>query len=130
MVWSDLRYDDETMHPFGRPRRRDTVAPDTALFRLYRELIALRKQHLRLFVDGSMNWLRTYDAPGLLAYERVRGDQRAIVAFNVSAAPVEASFAADGSYRVASPAGGGTTVTSGELRTQLPPRAARVWIRE
>jgi glycosidase len=83
-----------------------------------------------LFVDGSMNWLRTYDAPGLLAYERVRGDQRAIVAFNVSAAPVEASFAADGSYRVASPAGGGTTVTSGELRTQLPPRAARVWIRE
>ena len=96
MVWADLRYDDETTHPFGRPRRRDRVAPDTALFRVYRDLIALRKQHLRLFVDGTLNWLLTDDARGLLAYERVLGDQRAIVAFNVSDAPQEISLAADG----------------------------------
>ena len=32
LVWSDLRYDDETTDPLGRPRRRDRVAPDTALF--------------------------------------------------------------------------------------------------
>ena len=70
MVWADLRYDDETTHPFGRPRRRDRVAPDTALFRVYRELIALRKQHLRLFVDGTLEWLLTDDAHGVLAYER------------------------------------------------------------
>ena len=48
MVWSDRRYEDEVVHPFGRPRRRDRVAPDTALFRVYRDLIALRKQNLRL----------------------------------------------------------------------------------
>jgi cyclomaltodextrinase len=130
LVWADLRYDDETTHPFGRPRRRDKVAPDTALFRVYRELIALRKQHLRLFVDGSLNWLRTDDGRGLLAYERVLGDQRAIVAFNVSDAPLEVSLEADGRYRVAFPAGSAVTVTEGTLRAQLPPREGRVWIRE
>ncbi len=64
MVWSDQRYEDEVVHPFGRPRRRDPVAPDTALFRVYRDLITLRKQNLRLFVDGTLNWLLTDDAPG------------------------------------------------------------------
>ena len=53
MVWGDLRYEDEVASPFGRPRRRDRVAPDTALFRVYQDLIALRKEHLRLFVDGA-----------------------------------------------------------------------------
>jgi glycosidase len=130
LVWADLRSDDETTHPFGRPRRHDKVAPDTALFRVYRELIALRRQHLRLFVDGSLSWLRTDDAGGLLAYERVLGDQRAIVAFNVSDAPLEVSIAADGRYRLAFPAGEAVTVSDGTLRAQLPPRAARIWIRE
>ncbi len=129
MVWSDRRYEDEVTHPLGRPRRRDKVVPDTALFRVYRDLITLRKQHLRLFVDGSMNWLSTSDARGLLAYERVLGDQRAIVAFNVSDAPLELTLAADGRYRVAFPAAGTVTADGGKLRAQLPARTARVWIR-
>jgi cyclomaltodextrinase len=130
LVWSDLRYDDETTDPLGRPRRRDRVAPDTALFRVYRDLIALRKQHLRLFVDGTVRWLLTDDAQGLLAYERVLGDQRAVVAFNNSGSTREASLAADGRYRVAFPAGAAMTVGNGRLKAQLPPRSARVWIRE
>ena len=130
MVWADQSYDDETTHPFGRPRRRDRVAPDTALFRVYRNLIALRKQHLRLFVDGKLTWLLTFDARGLLVYERVLGDRRAIVAFNVSDAPHEVSVAADGRYGVAFPAGGAVTAAGGVLRAELPPRAARVWVRE
>jgi glycosidase len=130
MVWSDLRYDDETTHPFGRPRRRDEVAPDTALFRVYRELIAMRRQHVRLFADGALHWLRTDDARGLLAYERVLGDQRAVVAFNLSAAPQDVSLPAEGRYRVAFPEGGPVAVTEERLQARLPPRTARVWIRE
>jgi len=130
MVWSGQRYDDETAHPFGRPRARDTVAPDTALFRTYRDLIALRKQHLRLFADGTLSWLATDDARGLLAYERVLGDQRAVIAFNTSNAPHEVSLAADGRYRVAFPGGGAVTVADGALRAQLQPRTATVWLRE
>lgn len=130
VVWADLRYDDETTNPVGRPRRRDRVVPDTALFRLYHDLIALRKEHLRLFVDGTLRWLITDDAQNLLAYERVLGNQRAIVAFNNSHAPHEVSLAADGRYRVAFPTGAAATVAKGKLEVQLPPQSARVWIRE
>jgi glycosidase len=89
----------------------------------------LRKQHLRLFVDGTLNWLRTDDARGLLAYERVLGDQRAVVAFNVSDTPVEISVPATGRYRIAHPAGAATLI-EGTLRARLPPQSQRVWIRE
>lgn len=130
LVWADLRYDDEAAQPAGPPRHRDRVAPDTALFQVYRDLIALRKQHLRLFVDGTLRWLHSDDARGLLVYERALGDQRAIVAFNVSDAPHEISVEAAGSYRLAFPAGGPVTVAQGTLKATLPPRAARVWIRD
>jgi glycosidase len=130
MLWSDRRYDDEVAHPFGRPRRRDQVAPDTALFRVYRELIGLRKENLRLLVDGKLNWLLTDDQRGLLVYDRVLGDQRAIVAFNVSETAQEISVPADGRYLVAFPAGEAATIADGTLKSQLPPREARIWIRE
>jgi cyclomaltodextrinase len=130
VVWADLSYDDEATHPLGRPRHRDRVVPDTALLRVYRDLIALRKQHIRLFVDGTLTWLLVDDARGLLAYDRVLGDQGAIVAFNASDAPRRVSVAADGTYRVAFPAGGVVTTASGVLTAELPPRTARVWIRE
>jgi glycosidase len=97
---------------------------------VYRELIALRKRHLRLFVDGTLSWLLTDDKDGLLVYDRVLGRQRAIVAFNVSDTPQQVSVAADGRYRLAFPASGPVTVANGRLEAQLPPRAARVWIRE
>jgi glycosidase len=100
------------------------------LFRVYRDLIALRKGHLRLFVDGTLHWLITDDAQNLLAYERVLGDQRAIVAFNVSGSPRDISIAADGRYRLAFPMGAGVTVADGTLRAHIPPRSGMVWIRE
>ncbi|MDZ4863187.1 MAG: glycoside hydrolase family 13 protein [Gemmatimonadota bacterium] len=130
LVWADLRYDDETAHPLGRPRPRNAVAPDTALFRVYRDLIALRKQHLRLFVDGTLNWLLTDDATGLLACERALGDQRAIIAFNATDISHEVAVAADGRYRVIYPAGDTVSATGGTLRAGLPARTARVWTRE
>jgi hypothetical protein len=62
-------------------------------------------------------------------HRRVLGEQRAVVAFNISDAPREVSVAAaDGRYRVAFPAGGGLSVAGGRLAARLPPRAARVWI--
>lgn len=131
MVWADLVYEDETTHPFGRPRRRDPVAPDTALLEVYRELIALRKQHLRLFVDGTLTYLLTDDARGLLAYERVVDDERAVVAFNISDRPrAFAVEAEDGVYRAVFPRGDAIQVTDGSLAADLPPRTAAIWIRD
>jgi glycosidase len=130
MVWADLTYDDEVAHPFGRARRRDRVAPDTALFRVYRDLIALRQRHLRLFVDGTLHWHVTDDARGLLIYERVLGDERAVVAFNLSDEPHEVAVSAEGSWRLAYPPEEGVAMADRTLTLTLGPRAARVWVKE
>ncbi len=131
MVWADLAHEEETAHPFGRPRRRDPVAPDTALFRIYEDLIALRTQHIRLFVDGALTYLLVDDAYGLLAYERVFGDERAVVAFNTSERPQNLALEVDdGTYRAVFPRGDAVRVTSGSLTADLPPRTAVVWIRD
>jgi glycosidase len=130
MVWADLRYDDETTHPFGRARHVDRVEPDTALWRVYQQLIALRKEHLRLLVDGSLTWLLTDDAKGLLVYDRALPGQRAIVAFNASDAPHRISVAARGRFRAVWPVGGGVTAVHGSLGALLPARTAMVWVRE
>jgi cyclomaltodextrinase / maltogenic alpha-amylase / neopullulanase len=125
MVWSDLRYEDESTHPFGKARRRDRVAPDTALSQVYRDLIALRKAHLRLFVDGSVRWIEAGADRGLLAYERALGDDRAVVAFNVSDGPMDFPANLDSGYRQAFPQGDTPSTAAG----RLPPRSARVWIK-
>jgi glycosidase len=131
MVWADLAYEDETSHPFGRPRLRDPVAPDTALLRVYKDLIALRMQHLRLFVDGALTYFLTDDAHGLLAYERVLGDERAVVAFNISGQRQTVALEVEaGTYRVVFPSGDAVDVTDGSLTAELPPRTAVVWIRD
>ncbi len=131
MVWADLVYEDETTHPLGQPRRRDPVAPDTALVRIYKELIALRKQHLRLFVDGALTYLLTDDERGLLAYTRVLEDKRAVVAFNTSGQPQTLALTVeDGIYRAVFPRGAAVDATAGTLSAELPPRTAVVWIHD
>jgi glycosidase len=130
MVWADLTYDDEVTHPFGKARPRDRVAPDAALFQVYRDLITLRRQYLRLFVDGEIGWLVTDDARRVLAYERVLGDQGAVVVFNASDEPHEVSVPADGTYRPALRAGDALSAAGGVLTVRLPARTADVWIRE
>lgn len=130
VVWADLRYEDETAHPAGRARPRAAVAPDTALLRVYRDLIALRTAHLRLFVDGSAGWLLADDAKGVVAYERVLGEQRAVVVLNASDLPQDVSLQAEGRYRQVWPAGEATAAEGGQLRVTLPARSGRVFVRE
>ncbi len=128
MVWPDLRYEDEVSHPFGRQRRRDRVVPDTVLLGVYRELIGLRKRYLRLFVDGSLRWIRTDDRDGVLMYERALGNQRAVVGFNASDREREVSV--EGEYRVAYPAGGAASGVGGKLSARIPAGGAVVWVRD
>jgi glycosidase len=130
IVWGDLKYDDESAHPFGRPRRHDQVRPDTALLRVYRTLIGLRKDHLRLLVDGELRWLETDDARGVLTYERSLGNQSAVVAFNVSDKAQTVASQPSGRYRLVFPPFGDSAVLQAPLKVQLPPRSARVWVRE
>ena len=130
VVWSDLTYEDEVADPFGRPRHRDPVAVDTALLRTYRELIALRKAHLRLWVDGTTGWLVTDDAHNALAYERALGGEQAIVAFNASEQSVNLAVPASGSFRALWPVEGQAVTSGDSLRVRLPAHGAGVWLRE
>jgi glycosidase len=132
MVWSDLSYEPEVADPLGRPRTPDPVEPDTVRLRAYRDLIALRRDHLRLFVDGDVEWLLTDDANRLLAYRRSLGGEEAIVAFNASEDVQEMEMpATDGAWRLAWPPRRDVETRSegGTLAARIPPLAARVWIR-
>lgn len=77
MVWEDLAYEPEASHPLGLTREPDPVRPDLGLRSVYRELIAMRRTHLELFVDGEVRpWSppggRVTGQPGdPLVYERV-----------------------------------------------------------
>ncbi len=132
MLWDDLEYEPERADPLGRQRRVDLVTPETGLTDVYRSLIALRRDHLRLFVDGDVRWLVADDADRILAYERSLGEDRAIVVFNAAEDPMELELEAqDGRWRRAHPPGekAEQRVREGTLRTRVAPLAAEVWIR-
>ncbi|MBL1212474.1 MAG: glycoside hydrolase family 13 protein [Ignavibacteriae bacterium] len=48
MVWEELNYDDETHHPFNKPRPADKVEFDADLFKWYKTLISIRKNNAEL----------------------------------------------------------------------------------
>lgn len=84
-----------------------------------------------LFVDGSVHAVLAADDLRLLAYERVLGERRALVAFNASDRAATLTLPLpEGTYRAAYPAGGEEReVTGDSLRLDLAPLSAQVWIR-
>jgi hypothetical protein len=80
-------------------------------------------------VDGTVGWLRTDDANGVLAYERRLGREHAVVAFNASDVPRKLSLPVDGRYRQAYPAGM-ATAPQDTLHITLEPRRAAVFVRD
>ena len=130
IVWEDLSYDDEVAHPGGLPRRRDVVRVDTALLSVYRQLIALRKEHVRLFVDGSHTVVVADDDRRLFAYQRTLDDAQAVVAFNASGAVQTMTIPANsGTYYAAFPAGANVDVTNDTITATMDPLSTRVWIK-
>ena len=133
VVWDDLAYEDEVVHPFGRPRSRDRVAPDTGLRRIYRELAALRRAHQRLFADGAVEWLRTDDAARVAVYARRLGAEAAVVALNASDVPAEIDWPDGGPWTVAWPRtdeGSSAGRSSPRDVLRIPPRGAVVLVRD
>jgi len=132
VVWDDLAYEDEVVHPFGRPRSRDRVAPDTGLRRIYRELAALRRAHQRLFADGAVEWLRTDDAARVAVYARRLGAEAAVVALNASDVPADLDWPDGGPWTVAWPRtdeGSSAGRSSPRDVLRIPPRGAVVLVR-
>ena len=84
MVWDDLEYEDETIHPMpGKGRKTDGVKPDLELRDFYRKLIAFRKETPALSY-GSLEFVLVDDENNTLAYQRSYGEEEILVVFNRS----------------------------------------------
>ncbi|HEX9005867.1 MAG TPA: glycoside hydrolase family 13 protein, partial [Bacteroidota bacterium] len=81
MVWAGMRFADEASHPFGKPRPRDPVAFDSALFEYYREAIALRASHPALR-RGDFRTILTDDARDLYGFTRSGDGESVMVLLN------------------------------------------------
>lgn len=81
MVWPEIDYENETLHPEGKTRALDVVKQDTALLNYYKKLIALRKSH-DVLVYGKIDFVIIDDANEVLAYKRWNNDEEIFVVFN------------------------------------------------
>lgn len=83
MVWSDIEYENETMHPFNKQRKDDKVRQDTILLDFYKKIITIRKSYPAL-TYGNIEFTIVDDENKILAYNRkYKGNEIAVV-FNKS----------------------------------------------
>ncbi|MCF6185657.1 MAG: alpha amylase C-terminal domain-containing protein, partial [Bacteroidales bacterium] len=83
MVWQDIKYEDETHHPFGKHRKTDKVEQDTALLNFYKTLIKIRKQN-PVLAYGDIDFILADDQHNTLAYSRNYKNAEIIAVFNKS----------------------------------------------
>lgn len=86
MVWPDIEYEDETLHPFGKKRKTDKVEQDTALLTFYKKLIQIRKDNPAL-ISGDLTFSLVDDENRTFAYNRTYEKHEIVVAFNKSEKP-------------------------------------------
>ena len=83
MIWSDLKYENETHHPFGLTRQNDTVEVNKDLLKFYQSVIKLRKEHESL-KRGKYRTVFVDDGKYIFAFERWTKSERIRVVFNTS----------------------------------------------
>jgi glycosidase len=81
MVWQGMTFDPQQADPLNRPREKDEVAFDEAMFGYYRSAVELRKQ-LPALRRGSIKFVRSDDQARFLAFERAAGTDKVLVGFN------------------------------------------------
>jgi glycosidase len=83
MLWANFRYDDEISHPFGMVRPIDKNTADLSLFKYYKSLIRIRKEHPALQL-GTYKTLLADDANDLFVFVRSHKSGQVLVAINNS----------------------------------------------
>jgi glycosidase len=86
MVWKDLKFENESIDPRGKPRQPDNPNFDSALFAFYKSAIALRNAH-PVLATGSVRFLAPDDKDQTLAMLRSGPDEDILVAINRSDTP-------------------------------------------
>lgn len=91
LIWNDLEFDDESADPFNRRRSSEPVRFDEKRFKLYQELIDLRKTHSVLRLGGKTYTLAD-DGRNILAYERYSDSELILVLINNDDSPQRVSY--------------------------------------
>ncbi|MDP3583227.1 MAG: alpha-amylase family glycosyl hydrolase, partial [Ignavibacteria bacterium] len=68
-VWSELKYEPETTHPYGKARPVDEVKFDKKLFSFYQKMASIRKQNEALTL-GNINFIVLNKEKKTLGYSR------------------------------------------------------------
>lgn len=126
MLWPELRYDDEIALADGTRRARpDPVAFDAALFRGYRERLALRRR-LEALSEGDYRPLLVVGRA--LVFARATATQTVVVAINAEDEPRELRILvpAQAARWYDALAEDRVVLASGELPLSLPPRSGVV----
>lgn len=80
-VWSELKYEPETTHPFGKPRPVDEVKFDNKLFSFYQMMASIRKQNEALTL-GNINFTVLNKEKKTLGYAREYNETKLYVIAN------------------------------------------------
>jgi cyclomaltodextrinase len=83
LIWDDLNFDDEKMHPLKGNVNAQKVAFDSNRYNLYKTLISIRKNN-PVLVYGTKNYTLVDDQRNLLGFEREYLGIHAIIIFNNS----------------------------------------------
>ena len=97
MLWQDLKYDDEAMHPFGLERPADKNEFNQSIFDYYKTLIGIRHAHPALKL-GDYRTLLTDSQREIFAFERKFPHDYIVVLLNNSDVKQTIQLPLDGKY--------------------------------
>jgi glycosidase len=84
MVWSDLKYESENIHPLGLKRAEDSVEANDDLLEFYKNIIRIRRENPAC-QQGNYQLELVDDEHGIFAFSRSLNDNKVLAIFNSSA---------------------------------------------
>ena len=83
MVWKELNYETETIHPTGKSRPKDEVFFNNDLFNWYKKMIRIRKENPAISL-GEIDFFMNEKKNNVLGYKRNYKNQTVWILVNNS----------------------------------------------
>jgi glycosidase len=126
MLWADIRYANETSHPFGTRRPNDKNHFNNDVFQHYAQLAVIRSRSNALTL-GDMQTVFTDDERDSFGFMRSAGNEKMLVLVNNSAAKQTYDLLPVGAMKWRSVFGAVTPKQSGKmLKFTLPPKSGAI----
>lgn len=132
MVWPDLDFEPEKVHPLGHDRPTDENNFDEQMFRWYKKLAHIRNNHLAL-QTGEFQELIVDNAHNVLAYSRFLNDRMFVITVvNRSqnsqriSIPLESFEVREGKHLKNLITGSGVKVRNDRIELVLPPLSGAI----